>query len=194
MALGADLRRGAGGAAAAVAGLAVFIPLHRDGLLAAEGRFLKADGQGHADALAPLGRVGIGAPGAAEAAEETAEDVPQVAEVEAAVESGTAAGAEVGVHTGVTVLVVAGPLVGIGEDLIGLVDLFELLFRRLVAGVQVRVVFPGHFLICFFDLILRGAPGNAQDLIIISFLLCHSLNSRQLGMRNREPLAELPSS
>ena len=67
---------------------------------------------GHADALAPLGGVGIGAPSAAEpAAEEAAEDVPQVAEVEAPVEpAAEAAGAEVGVHARVAVLVVPGLL------------------------------------------------------------------------------------
>src|SRR5699024_10147719 len=84
VAVRAHLRGGAGGAAAAAAGAAGLIPLHGDLLLAAEGGLLKADGDGHADALAPLGSVGVGAPSPAEAAaEKAAEDVSQVAEVEA---------------------------------------------------------------------------------------------------------------
>ena len=160
-----------------MAGLALLHPLHGDRLFAAEGRLLKADGQGHADALAPLGSIGIGAPSAAAeaAAEEAAENVAQVAEVEAAVESG--AGAEVGVHAGMAVLVIPGLLIGVRQDLIGLVDLLEVLLGILVAGIQVRMVLPGHFFICFFDLVLRGALGHAQDLVVITLVLCHIENS-----------------
>ena len=175
VAVRAHLRRGAGGAAVAVAGVTGLHPLHGDGLLTAEGRLFEADGHGQADALAPLGGVGVGAPSAAKtAAEEAAEDVAQVAEVEAAVESTAATGAEVGIHTGVAKLVVPGLLVGIGQDLVGLVDLLEFLLGVFVAGVQVRMILPGHLFICFFDLILGRALGHAQDLIIISFLLCHN--------------------
>ena len=159
-----------------MAGAALLHTLHSDFLLAAEGRLLEADGNGLADALTPLGRVGVRAPSAAaEAAEEAAENVAQVAEVEASVEPGTA-GAEVGIHARVAVLVVPGLLVGVGQYFVGLVDLLELLLSLLVAGVQVRVVLPGHFLICLFDLILGSALGNSQDLIIIS-LICHIENS-----------------
>ncbi len=191
VAVRAHLRRRAGGTAVAVAGVAGLIPLHGDCLLTAEGRLLEADGDGHADALAPLGGVGIGAPPAAEAAaEKAAEDVPQVAEVEAPVESAAEApGAEVGVNARMAVLVVPGLLVRVGEDLIGLVDLLELLLRRLVPRIQVRVILPGHFFIGLFDLILRGSPGNPQDLVVIAFLFCHritnfSIRNGELGIRN----------
>jgi len=73
----------------------------------------------------------------------------------------------------VAVLVVPGLLVRVGEDLIGLVDLLELLLRRLVPRIQVRVILPGHFFIGLFDLILRGSPGNPQDLVIIAFAFRH---------------------
>ncbi|SCJ72664.1 Uncharacterised protein [uncultured Blautia sp.] len=87
------------------------------------------------------------------------------------------------------VLVVPGLLVRVGEDLIGLVDLLELLLRRLVPRIQVRVILPGHFFIGLFDLILRGSPGNPQDLVVIAFLFCHritnfSIRNGELGIRN----------
>ena len=50
------------------------------------------------------------------------------------------AAAKVGVHPRVAELVVPGPLLLVGEHLVGLVDLFELGLGVLVPGVQVRVV------------------------------------------------------
>lgn len=176
VALRAHLRRGAGGAAVAVAGLAGLHPLHGDGLFAAECRLFKADGQRQPDALAPLRGVGIGPPAAAEAAaKEAAEDIAQVSEVKTAVEP--AAGAEVRVYAGVAVLIIAGFFVGVGKHLIGLVDFLEPGLGLLVAGMEVRMVLLGQLAVRLFDLGLRSSPGDAQDLIIISFLLCHTENS-----------------
>ena len=75
-----------GGAAAALAGRRTARMRSTVTLLfAAEGRLLEADGHAGADALAPLGGVGVPPLLAAEAAaEEAAEDVAQIAEVEAA--------------------------------------------------------------------------------------------------------------
>ena len=85
VAVGAYLRRGARLTAAALAGGALLAALHGHVLFAAEGRLLERDGHAGADALAPLGRVGVPPLLAAEsAAEEAAEDVAQIAEVEAA--------------------------------------------------------------------------------------------------------------
>ena len=176
MAVRAHLRRGARRAAGAVAGIAGLHPLHGDGLFTAERRLFKADGQRQPDALTPLRCVGIGPPAAAEAAaEEAAEDVAQVSEVKAAVEP--AAGAEVRVNSGVAVLVIAGFFIGVGKHLIGLVDFLEPGLGLLVAGMEVRMVLLGQLPVRLFDLSLRSSPGDAQDLIIISFLLCHTENS-----------------
>ena len=173
VAVGADLRRGAGCAAAAAASLAALHALHGDSLVAAEGRLFKADGQGHADALAPLGRVGIRAASAAEAAaEKAAENVAQVSEIKAPVKPGPAS-AEVGVHARVAILVIAGFFVPVGQHLIGLVNLLEPGLSGLVAGVQVRVIDLGQLAVGLFNLIVRRAPGNAQNLVIIAFLFCH---------------------
>ena len=147
VAVRADLRRGAGGAAVAVAGAALLHTIHGNFFFAAESRFLKTDGQGHADALPPLGRVGVGPPSAAEtASEKAAENVAQVSEVEVPVKPGPA-GAKVGVHARVAVLVVPGLLVSVGQHLVSLVDLLELLLGLFIAGVQVGVVLPGHLFI-----------------------------------------------
>ena len=161
-----------------MAGLALLHPVQGDLLLAAEGRLLKGDGQPHPQALAPLGTGPC--PAAAEApAEEAAEDIPQVSEVEAAVEAPAEPAASrgvVGVHTGKTELVVPGPFVTVAEDLIGLVDLLEAALRLLVPGVQVRVVLLGQAPVRLLDLRVRGALLNAQDLVVVPFLISHSLS------------------
>ena len=69
-AIGADLRRGPRLAAAALAGSALLATLHGHVLLAAEGRLPERHGHAGADALAPLGRVGVTALLAAKAAAE----------------------------------------------------------------------------------------------------------------------------
>lgn len=146
MALGADLRRGAGGAAAALTGGALLHALHRQLLFAAEGGLRKAQGYADPDALAPLRAVAALLLAAEAAAEEAAEDVPQIAEIETAAETAALTGAVIGIGAGKAELVIAGLLLRIGQDLVGLVDLFELLLGLLVAGVHVRVIFAGQLL------------------------------------------------
>ena len=175
MALGADLRRGsrlAAGAAADVAGLHV-LDVHV--LLAAEGGLLQGEGQAGPDGT-PLGRAGAGGAAAptkapkAAAAKEGPEEVPHV---KAAEPAAGPAGAEVGVHPGETELVVLGPLILIGKDLIGLVDLLEAGLGGFVPGVEVRVVLLGQLPVCLFQFLVRGVLLHAQDLVVISFILCH---------------------
>ena len=172
-AVGAHLRRGAMGAAVAFAGGAGLAALHRHGFLAAEGGLREVHGHAGPDALAPAGSAAPLLAAAEAAAEEAAENVAQVAEIEAACPvSAALARAIVGVHPGEAELVIFLALIGIGQHLVGLVDLLELLLGLLVAGVHVRVILPGQLFVCFFDLVLAGALFNAQDLVIISFV-CH---------------------
>ena len=178
-AVGTDLGGRALFAAGAAAGVALLDALDADLLFAAEGSLLKADGDARAQALAALRRVGVRPRAAEAAAEKAAEDVAEVAEVEAARAVGSAARtrAVARVHAGKAELVVARLLLGIGEHLVGLVDLLELLLGFLVAGVHVGVVLARQLFVCFFDLFLGSALGDAEDLIIVSFILSHRLCS-----------------
>ena len=178
-AVGTDLGGRALFAAGAAAGVALLDALDADLLFAAEGSLLKADGDARAQALTALRRVGIRPCAAEAAAEKAAEDVAEVAEVEAARAVGSAARtrAVVRVYAGKAELVVARLLLGIGEHLVGLVDLLELLLGFLVAGVHVGVVLARQLFVCFFDLFLGSALGDAEDLIIVSFILSHRLCS-----------------
>ena len=196
MAVRADLRGGPLSAAAALAAGAGLQPLHGDGLLTAEGRLLKAEDQGQADALSPLGGVGVAPPPAAEAAaEEAAENIPQVAEVEAPVEA-AAPRAEIGVHAGVAELVVPAPLLPVRENFVSLVGLLKLFLGLLVVRVQVRVVLPGQLFIRLFDFVVRRALRHAQDFIIITFLFRHSSSQGPLSSVSalRRKLRPLPCS
>src|SRR5262249_59507541 len=58
---------------------------------------------------------------------------------------------------------------GVREDAVGFVDLFKLLLRRLIAGIAIRMVLQRQFSISALQLLLRGAPVDAEDLVIISF-------------------------
>ena len=87
----------------------------------------------------------------------------------AAAEGAAGARAVVGIDAGVAELIVPRPLLLIAEHLVGLVHLFELLLGLFVAGVQIGVVLFGLLAVRFLDLILRGALGNTQYLVVIAF-------------------------
>ena len=111
----------------------VSMPLHGDCLLTAEGRLLKADGRWTCGCSRPAGgrwdwcaarrrsrrrRSCRRCPPGRRSRSSPSNPPPKPP------------GAEVGVHARMAVLVVPGLLVRVGEDLIGLVDLLELLLRR----------------------------------------------------------------
>ena len=132
-------------------------------------------------------------------AEEGTEQVPQIhaAHVKAAVAAAESASPAVGgIHPRVTELVIPGALLRIGEDLIGLVDLFELGLSRGVAGVQVGVELLGLLSVSLFQLLLAGPLADPQDFIVISFLFWHNVvaKSTELRFRLRRKLRPLPCS
>ena len=79
-------------------------------------------------------------------------------------------------------LVVDFALFGIAQDVIGFGDLFEFLFRLLVPGIHVRMVFSGELTKSVADLLRRGVLLYAQRAVII-FLLrrCHSSIESRIG-------------
>jgi hypothetical protein len=83
------------------------------------------------------------------------------------------AAAHVGVDAGVAELVVGRALLRVGEHLVGLLGLLELLFRRLAAFtlVAVRVVLHGQLAVGLLDVVLAGVLGDAEDLVVVA--LCH---------------------
>lgn len=86
-------------------------------------------------------------------AEEGAKEVPDVAHVKAAEATGSAspAGAEVGVDARKAKLVVLGPLVLVGQHLIGFVDLFKAGLRLFVPGFRSGWFCLASFRYAFFN-------------------------------------------
>ena len=124
-------------------------------------RLFKADGQAHAQILAPHRRVCAAA--AAETAAETAaaeteaaatvsaeERGENVAEVEALKARAVTAARTAVFKGGVTVLVILCLLIRVGEHGIRLVDLLELLLRLLIARIDIGVILLGELIVCFF--------------------------------------------
>ena len=178
-AIRANLGGRALGAARTAAVRTLLDAVDADLFFAAEGRFLKADGNARAQALAALRRIGV-CPRAAEApAEKAAEDVAKVAEVEPAraVSAATGTCAVIRVDARKAELVIARLLVRVTQNLVRLVDLLELLLGFLVAGVHVGVILARELFVCFFDLFFRSALGNAEHLVIVSFIFSHRLRS-----------------
>ena len=64
-------------------------------------------------------------------------------------------------------LVVLLALVGVGEDLVGLVDLLEPPLGRGVTRLGIRVVLPGELAEGLLDLGLGRRPRNAQDRVVV---------------------------
>ena len=185
-AVGAGVSGGTRLTAGAVTGLTGLSAGQLNGLLTAEGRLLKGDGQVDPQGLTLLGGVGLlltaetAAKAAEAAAKEGAEDVAQVTHVKAAAAKATAA-AKVGIDASVTELVITRALLLVRQHLVGLVDLFELGLGLFVAGVHIRVVFFGLLTVGLFDLFVRGALFHAQDFVIIPFILCHTLSPAYRG-------------
>ena len=74
-----------------------------------------------------------------------------------------------------TVPIVLGTFVRIGQHLKRLVDLLEFFLRRFVAGVQIGVIFFCKRTVRPLDLRVIGILGNAEYLVIVS-LLCHMVS------------------
>ena len=113
---------------------------------------------------------------AAEPAEAAAAEAAEVA---------VAAAEAAGLGTVVAELVVLGALLGIGEHLIGLVDLLEALLGRLVPRVHVRVVLLGQRPVGLLDGRVVRVLGHAQNLVVVSFV-CHICITLSGGKRIRD--------
>ena len=178
----AGFGRRALGRAAAAAVRAGFLAVDRDLFGAAVGGFLK--GQNHAglDIVAFARGVGAAAPAAAKTAEpaeapaeQIAEDIAQVHAAETARAAKAALlGRIVGVDPGKAELVVALAFFGVGEHVVGFVDLLELFLGHFIAGVEVGVVFLGELAVGALDLGVAGIFADAQHLVVISFF-CHRI-------------------
>ena len=80
---------------------------------------------------------------------------------------GTASGKEIR-----TELIILGTFLFVTQNFIRLGKFFKLLFRFLISGITVRVVFDRKFPVHFFDLIGSCGTGDAESGIKIN---CHSL-------------------
>lgn len=77
-------------------------------------------------------------------------------------------------------LVILPTLGRVTQDLIRLGDLFELRLGRFVVGIDIRMVLPGQSPVGLFDLLVRRAPANAKDLVVVA--LIHTCTCNYLGV------------
>lgn len=162
------------GAAGALAVRALLDTADIDLLLAAERRLFKGDVQAHAQVFTAARAAALGLAAAEAAAENVAEAAAEnvtedIAEAAEAAKPGAAGAAGGRVKRRMAELVILRALVGIGQHLVGLIDLLKALLAFLVARMQIRVVGFGQLAVGFFDLVLGCAFFDAEHFIIISF-------------------------
>ena len=174
-AAGLGLRAGLG--AGALAGLAGLHRRHADLRLGAARRVLEREFEVVAQVGAAIDAVAA-APAALRAedlAEDVAEGVGEAAEAlrPAAEAARPRPGTEARrrVDAGVPELVVGGALLGVGEDLVGLLRLLEFLLGTLVVRVAVRVVLHRELAVGLLDVLFGRVPVDAQNRVVVA--LCH---------------------
>src|SRR5882672_4757260 len=75
------------------------------------------------------------------------------------------------------VLIIEFAILGFGKYVIGFLQLLELFFRSLVAGVQVGMKLAREFAIRLFDLVVRGTALDAEHLVVVFCLDSHGFVS-----------------
>src|SRR5262249_44349931 len=68
---------------------------------------------------------------------------------------------------GAAIAIVQFALARVVQDVVGRLDLLELLLGRLVVGIQVGVVFPRQTAIGFLNVSLRGVAFDPEDFVVI---------------------------
>ena len=138
------------------------------------GRFFETNGHTDLGIGTATGSIGIGTALTAEAAKSTtkntAKNIVNIDPCAITVTTGTRA--EVGVNTSVAKLVVPGTFFRVRENLVGLIDLFELLLGFFVPVIQVGMIYLCQFTVSFFQFILGGVFRYAHNFIVIAFF-CH---------------------
>ena len=69
--------------------------------------------------------------------------------------------------------VIGAALLGITDHFVGRVDLANLRFRVFAVGIPVGMVLEDQLAIGLFDLVGRGRPGDAENLIVVAFRSRH---------------------
>src|SRR5262249_39171963 len=148
----------------------------RDAFFGAVDRFEEADLEPILRILPPHGEALTAATCPSPSAEQIAEQVGEAAEILVA-RSRAVTGAilAAGIFAVIALLltllaarvdlaeIVAAPLLGIAEDVVSRCDLFELVFRRLVPGVKIRVELLGELAVCLGDVLSLCGARDAEN-------------------------------
>ena len=144
---------------------------NRDFLFHAEESFLEFERQ----VFPKIGAALHPAPAASATAEhitepkEFAKDVAEILE-HTGIESGALRSCAA--ESGVAIAVVNGSFFGVGENGVSFADFFEPLFRIRIVRIAVGVVLQRKLAVRALEFDLSYRPGDAQNLVIVSFCVC----------------------
>src|SRR6266478_1642563 len=168
-------RSGAG----SVTRVASLMAANFDVLFSTEERFIEFQVKVFAQIGAALGASAPAASTAEQIAEtkEFSEDVAEVLKNCGIEAGGTARVA----HTRVSEAVVKGALLGVGENCVGLGQLFEFIFRIGIIGVAVGMVGHRQLAVGALDLNFGGRAGDTEHLVVVAFAV--------VGQKSKESFA-----
>ena len=163
----AGLGRSAGLGTTAMTGFAIVPAWNADLCFLASSSLFQRDVHGIAQVVAALHLAA--ATSAARLTEDVAEDVAEA--FEPAKSARKPAAAHVWINTGVTVLVIGGALLAVGQYFVGLLDLFEFGLSLLgcIPLVTVRVILHRQLAVGFLDFIIAGIARHPQHFVIVAF-------------------------
>ncbi|ELA00912.1 NAD-specific glutamate dehydrogenase [Cupriavidus sp. HMR-1] len=159
--------------AIAVAVFAIVPVRHADLRLVAMRGLLQRDLHAVAQVGATVGlRAAATASAAGCLAEDVAEDIAErFREATAAKPAAAESTGHVRVHASVAVLIVSRLLLGVGEHLVGLLDLLEFLLGFLVIRIAVRMVLHRELAISLLDLVVARVLAYPEHFVVVTF--CH---------------------
>ena len=163
---GFGVRTGLG--AAAVADLAALGLGNGNLFLGSVGGLLESDLHVIAQVIPALWLGRIGAPTTKQILKDSAAAEHFTKHFERIVETSPAKAARAAIKCGMTVLIVSRAFLGITQDFVGFSKFLELVLRRLVTRIFVRVVLNGHLSVSLLDFLDAGGFFDGQNLVIIA--------------------------
>src|SRR5579884_901464 len=76
-------------------------------------------------------------------------------------------------RAGVAEHVITPPLLGVGEDTVGLINFLKLLFGRFITRIPIGMKLKGQLAIGLLQLFLRCVSLDPEDFVVISFIVGH---------------------
>ena len=90
-------------------------------------------------------------------------------------------------HALMSEAIVGGAFLRIAQDAVCFVGFLELVFGRVIAGIQVGMVLAREFLVCALQPLVIAGPLDSQDFVVIAFGRAHFDEGWTATLHHRRP-------